>query len=92
MEIYTMVCREHGRGVITTSIVRLQTDDGVRELLQFMGIEDSLLIDQDFSLRRSETVNQKLEIKRSIGATSLSAAEMVDWANEVDTRMAARRS
>jgi glycosyltransferase involved in cell wall biosynthesis len=92
MEIYANLTRERGHRVMTTSIVQLQTDDGARELLEFVGVEDRLLVDQDFSLRRSEKVNQKSEIKRSIGATSLSASEMVDWANEVDTRMAVRRS
>jgi hypothetical protein len=91
MEIYANLIREQGRRVITTSIGRLQTSDGVRELLEFVGINDSLSIDQDFSLRRSEKVNQKLEMKHSIGATPLSAAEMVNWANEVDARLAPRR-
>jgi hypothetical protein len=92
MEIYANLIREQGRRVITTSIVRLRTEDGVRELLEFVGIDQSLLSDQDFSLRRGEKVNQKSEMKRGIGATPLSAAEMIKWANEVDTRIAARRS
>jgi hypothetical protein len=92
MEIYANLIREQGRRVITTSIVRLRTEDGVRELLEFVGIDQSLLSDQDFSLRRSEKVNQKSEMKRGIGATPLSAAEMIKWANEVDIRIAARRS
>jgi glycosyltransferase involved in cell wall biosynthesis len=92
MEIYANVIKERGRQVITTSIVRLQTDDGVRELLEFVGADDSLLNDQGFALRRSQKVNQWLEIKRSVGAAPLSAVEMVNCANEVDARLAARRS
>jgi hypothetical protein len=92
MEIYAKLISEQGRQVITTSIDRLQTDDGVRELLKFVGADDSLLNDQGFALRRSERVNQKLEMKRSVGANPLSAAEMIDWANHVDARLAVRRS
>jgi len=70
----------------------LQTDDGVRELLQFAGADENVLNDPAFALCRSEKVNQKLELKRSVGASPLSAEEMIDWANEVDSRLAARRS
>jgi glycosyltransferase involved in cell wall biosynthesis len=92
MEIYTTAIRERGRRSITTSIVRLQTDEGVRELLEFVGADGRLLNDPGFALRRSDKVNQKLEEKCSGGASPLSAAEMIDWANEVDSRLAARRS
>ena len=92
MEIYANVVKERGRRVITTSIVRLQTDEGVRELLEFVGANDTLLNDPDFVLRRSEKVNQKLEEKRSGGTSRLSAAELLDWANQVDARLAARQS
>ena len=91
MEMYTNVIRERGRRVMTTSITRLQTDDGTRRLLGFVGANDSLLTDTDFLARRNEKVNQKTEMKRP-GGTFLSAQEMVNWANEVDTRLAARRS
>jgi glycosyltransferase involved in cell wall biosynthesis len=92
MEIYANVVKERGRRVITTSIVRLQTDEGVRELLEFVGANDTLLNDPGFVLRRSEKVNQKLEEKRSGRTSPLSAAEMLDWANQVDARLAARQS
>jgi hypothetical protein len=93
MEIYAKMVRERGRQVITTCIGRLQTDDGVRELLQFAGADENVLNDPAaFALRRSEKVNQKLELKRSVGANPLSAAEMIDWASQVDARLAARRS
>ncbi len=92
MEIYAKMVRERGRQVITTCIGRLQTDDGVRELLQFAGADENVLNDPAFALCRSEKVNQKLELKRSVGANPLSAAEMIDWANQVDARLAARRS
>jgi hypothetical protein len=91
MEVYAKVIRERGRRVITTSIVRLQTEEGVRELLEFVGATDSLLNDPCFVLRRSEKVNQKLEEKCSGGASPLSAAEMIDWANQIDARLAAHR-
>jgi hypothetical protein len=91
MEMYTNVIRERGRRVMTTSITRLQTDDGTRRFLGFVGANDSLLTDTDFLARRNEKVNQKTEMKRP-GGTFLSAQEMVNWANEVDTRLAARRS
>jgi len=86
------VVRERGRRVIATSIVRLQTDEGARELLEFVGANDSLLNDPSFVLRRSEKVNQKLEEKCSGRTGPLSAGEMIDWANQVDIRLAARRS
>jgi glycosyltransferase involved in cell wall biosynthesis len=92
MEIYANLIRERGRRAITISMVRLQTDDGVRELLEFVGAEDGLLNDPGFVLRRREKVNQMSELKRAVGAKPLSAAEMVDWANQVDKRLAARRS
>jgi hypothetical protein len=92
MEIYAKMVRERGRQVITTCIGRLQTDDGVRELLQFAGADENVLNDPAFALRRGEKVNQKLELKRSVGANPLSAAEMIDWAGQVDRRVAARRS
>ena len=91
-EVYTNLIREQGRRAFTTSVVRLQTDDGVRELLEFVGADNSLLSDPDFGLRRSVKANQKLEMKRGIGATPLSQGEMVDWANAVDARLAAQRS
>jgi hypothetical protein len=92
MEVYAKVVRERGRRVIATSIVRLQTDEGARELLEFVGANDSLLNDPSFVLRRSEKVNQKLEEKCSGRTGPLSAGEMIDWANQVDIRLAARRS
>jgi hypothetical protein len=91
MEMYTNIIRGLGRRVITTSIARLQTGESVRELLEFVDASDSLLNDPNFVLRRSEKVNQMLEMKR-YGCTSLSASEMVNWAKEVDARLAARRS
>jgi hypothetical protein len=91
MEMYANVIKEQRRRVITTSIMQLQTDHGVRELLEFVGASDSLLNDPEFVLRRSEKVNQKSEMKR-YGGTFFSAVEMVNWAKEVDARLAARRS
>ena len=61
-------------------------------LVEFAKMRDSLLNDPSFVLRRTEKVNQKLEEKRSGGTSPLSAAEMLDWANQVDGRLAARRS
>jgi hypothetical protein len=90
MEMYANVIRELGRRVITTSIGRLQTDEGVRDLSEFVGANESLLSDPDFVLRRSEKVNQKLELKR-YGGISFSAEEMVNWAKEIDARLAPRR-
>jgi predicted O-methyltransferase YrrM len=91
MEVYTKIMQDRGRQVMATSIVRLQTDDGIRELLEFVGAGDSVLNDPDFVRRRGEKINHKSEMKR-VGSTRLSAAEMINWAKDVDTRLAARRS
>jgi hypothetical protein len=90
MEMYADVIRERERRVITTSIGQLQTDEGIRDLLEFVGAADDLLSNPNFALRRTEKVNQKLDLKH-YGGTSFSAEEMVNWAKEVDARLVPRR-
>jgi hypothetical protein len=90
MNIYINRVKELGKRVITTSIDQLQEDDGVREILEFVGASDSLLDDPNFVLRRREKVNQMLNNKRPV--IPLSAAEMIICANDVDERLKSRLS
>ena len=91
MEIYADLIKEQGRQVVSTSISRLQTEDGLQEFLEFVGASESILNDPEFVVRRSKKINQKLEMKR-IADTPLLASEMLNWANEVDKRLTAQRS
>jgi hypothetical protein len=92
MEVYAGLIKDRGRQVVSTSIARLQTEDGLRELFEFLGASKSILNDPNVVARRSKKVNQKLEMKRLAADTPLSASEMLNWANEVDRRLTAQVS
>jgi predicted O-methyltransferase YrrM len=85
MDLYGTLVRRYGRRVITTSVQRLQSDDGARELLRFMNADETLLGDAEFARRRAMKVNEKAW--QVSGKPLLTAQSMIEMAREVDARV-----